>query len=195
MLHKFNVPTAALCHSGNPGDIPGVSWSRSQLTSVSEYSLCFETSKIASCLRGSPASPAHGNLPSANFENSPSANFAKPIAKRSVLVLQGGKEGGKEGEGGKQGAQYLCFLSLSRAWAFQQRWLPLRRGRLPPPILLVQALAMPSGWLPMTSPTQPLHETSSYRISGVSPDHCHACNLRSFAAKMAASILRTTTYS
>ena len=77
--------------------------------------------------------------------------------------------------------------------AFQQRWLPLRRDRLPPPILLVQALAMPSGWLPMTSPTQPLHETSSYRISGVSPDHCHACNLRSFAAKMTASILRTTT--
>ena len=103
-------------HSEDPGDIPGVSWSRSQLTSVSEYSLCFETSKIASCLRGSPASPAHGNLPSANFENSPSANFAKPIAKRSVLVLQGGKEGGKEGEGGKQGARYLCFLSLSRAW-------------------------------------------------------------------------------
>ena len=105
-----------LVDSEDPGDIPGVSWSRSQLTSVSEYSLCFETGKIASCLRGSPASPAHGNLPSANFENSPSANFAKPIAKRSVLVLQGGKEGGKEGEGGKQGAQYLCFLSLSRAW-------------------------------------------------------------------------------
>ena len=91
-------------HSEDPGDIPGVSWSRSQLTSVSEYSLCFETSKIASCLRGSPASPAHGNLPSANFENSPSANFG---------FARGGR-GGKRGRRGKTGSSIsLLFAAFS----------------------------------------------------------------------------------